>query len=193
MARRYHHGDLRQAVLTAAVEVLGESGPAAVNLRDLARRVGVSHAAPAHHFGDRAGLLTAVAAQGFDLLADALEELPPSPDLLEAGVAYVSFAVEHRAHFEVMFRADLLRGDDPDLRAARERGRQALDWAVAGFRDGSADPVVAGAAAWSLMHGFATLWLQRALPADLGDDVRTAARSVSELLVRGAHQPPPSG
>ncbi|MGV9299174.1 MULTISPECIES: TetR/AcrR family transcriptional regulator [Amycolatopsis] len=189
MARRYHHGDLRQAVLTAAVEVLGDSGPAAVNLRDLARRVGVSHAAPAHHFGDRSGLLTAVAAQGFDLLADTLEELPPSPDLLEAGVAYVSFAVEHRAHFEVMFRPELLRGDDPDLRAAQERSNQALDWAIAGFRDGSVDPVVAGAAAWSLVHGFATLWLQRALPADLGDDVAAAARAVAELLVRGANPP----
>ncbi|MET9260695.1 TetR/AcrR family transcriptional regulator [Amycolatopsis sp. NPDC004079] len=187
MARRYHHGDLRQAVLTAAVEVLGDSGPAAVNLRDLARRVGVSHAAPAHHFGDRSGLLTAVAAQGFDLLADTLEELPPSSDLLDAGVAYVSFAVEHRAHFEVMFRPELLRADDPDLRAAQERSNQALDWAIAGFRDGSVDPVVAGAAAWSLVHGFATLWLQRALPAAVGDDVEAAARAVAELLVRGAN------
>ncbi|WP_409181697.1 TetR/AcrR family transcriptional regulator [Amycolatopsis sp. VS8301801F10] len=193
MARRYHHGDLRQAVLTEAVAVLGESGPGAVNLRDLARRVGVSHAAPAHHFGDRAGLLTAVAAQGFDLLADALEELSPSADLLEAGVAYASFAVEHRAHFEVMFREDLLRADDPDLRAARERSSQALDWAVAGFRDGGVDPVAAGAAAWSLVHGFATLWLQRALPAGLGDDVRAAVRAVAGLLVRDAHPPPPSG
>ncbi|MFD2471725.1 TetR/AcrR family transcriptional regulator [Amycolatopsis silviterrae] len=192
MARRYHHGDLRRAVLAAAVEVLRESGPPAVNLRDLARRVGVSHAAPAHHFGDRTGLLTAVAAQGFDLLADALEELPPSADLLEAGVAYVSFAVERRAHFEVMFRPELLRPEDPDLRAAQRRSDQALDWAIAGFRDGSVDPVVAGAAAWSLVHGFATLWLQRALPADLGEDVEAATRAVAELLVRAAH-PPPSG
>ncbi|WP_406629833.1 TetR/AcrR family transcriptional regulator [Amycolatopsis sp. WGS_07] len=190
MARRYHHGDLRRAVLAAAVEVLRESGPPAVNLRDLARRVGVSHAAPAHHFGDRTGLLTAVAAQGFELLADALEELPPSADLLEAGVAYVSFAVERRAHFEVMFRPELLRTDDPDLRAARRRSDQALDWAIAGFRDGGADPVAAGAAARSLVHGFATLWLQHALPAELGEDVEAATRAVAELLVRGANQPP---
>ena len=60
--RPYHHGDLRQAVLTAAVAVLDESGPTQLSLRDLARRAGVSHAAPAHHFGDKAGLLTAIAA-----------------------------------------------------------------------------------------------------------------------------------
>ncbi len=70
--RPYHHGDLRQAVLDAAVAAITEAGPAAVSLRELARRAGVSHAAPAHHFGDKAGLLTALAAEGYDLLADAL-------------------------------------------------------------------------------------------------------------------------
>jgi AcrR family transcriptional regulator len=68
-ARPYHHGDLRRALLEAAVQAIAEVGPAAVSLRDLARRVGVSHAAPAHHFGDKAGLLTAVAADGFRRLA----------------------------------------------------------------------------------------------------------------------------
>src|SRR6266536_5182875 len=74
MAKRaYHHGDLRRALLVAAVEVIEESGPAALSLRDLARRAGVSHAAPQHHFGDKAGLLTAVAAEGYRRLATALE------------------------------------------------------------------------------------------------------------------------
>ena len=62
--RAYHHGDLRRALLAAALEAVGEVGPAALSLRDLARRAGVSHAAPAHHFGDKAGLLTALAARG---------------------------------------------------------------------------------------------------------------------------------
>ena len=70
--RPYHHGHLRQAILAAAIDALTESGPARLSLRELARRAGVSHAAPAHHFGDKAGLLTAVAAQGYTLLADAL-------------------------------------------------------------------------------------------------------------------------
>src|SRR6266702_4843210 len=72
--RPYHHGDLRRVLLQAAVEAILESGPATVSLRDLARRAGVSHAAPAYHFGDKAGLLTAVAADGFWRLADALRE-----------------------------------------------------------------------------------------------------------------------
>lgn len=127
--RAYHHGDLRRALLAAALEAVGEVGPAALSLRDLARRAGVSHAAPAHHFGDKAGLLTALAAQGFDLLAQTLTEA--DDDLLEAGVAYVDFAVTHRAYFEVMFRPELYRADDAELIAARGRAGAALRSGVA--------------------------------------------------------------
>src|SRR5215211_3555766 len=70
--RAYHHGNLRRALLDEAIAVIGEAGPGAVGLRDLARRVGVSHAAPAHHFGDKRGLLTAVATDGFRRLAATL-------------------------------------------------------------------------------------------------------------------------
>src|SRR6201998_4834037 len=66
--RPYHHGNLRPALLHAAVEVIGHAGPAAMSLREVARRAGVTHAAAAYHFGDKAGLLTAVAAQGSPLL-----------------------------------------------------------------------------------------------------------------------------
>jgi AcrR family transcriptional regulator len=71
---RYHHGDLRRALFDALGEAVLEVGPAAVSLRDLARRAGVSHAAPAHHFGGKRGLLTAFAAEGHRLLAQALRE-----------------------------------------------------------------------------------------------------------------------
>src|SRR5918996_3461075 len=125
--RRYHHGNLRQALLAAAVDAITDVGPAGVSLRDLARRAGVSHAAPAHHFGDKAGLLTAVAAQGYQLLADTLTAARQrSADFLEVGVAYVRFAVDHRAHFEVMFRPDLYHPDDPAGLAAREHACEAL-------------------------------------------------------------------
>ncbi|WP_418606964.1 TetR/AcrR family transcriptional regulator [Georgenia sp. SUBG003] len=125
--RPYHHGDLRRAVLDAAVATIPETGPAGLSMRDLARRAGVSHAAPAHHFGDKAGLLTAVAAEGYDLLARVLVDAQHrTGDFLELGVAYVRFAVEHRAHFEVMFRPDLYHPDDPELLAARERAGEAL-------------------------------------------------------------------
>ncbi|MEV4655331.1 TetR/AcrR family transcriptional regulator [Micromonospora sp. NPDC049301] len=180
--RAYHHGDLRRALLAAAVEAIEEVGPAALSLRDLARRAGVSHAAPAHHFGDKAGLLTALAAQGFDLLAQTLNGA--GGDLLAAGVAYVDFAVRHRAHFEVMFRPELYRADDAELVAARERSGAALRSGVGGLRsdDPGADPERDALAAWSIVHGFATLWLAGALPPRVGDDPREAARVVVSRL-----------
>jgi AcrR family transcriptional regulator len=185
--RPYHHGDLRQAVLTAAIAVLGESGPTQLSLRDLARRAGVSHAAPAHHFGDKAGLLTAVAAQGYQLLADTLTAARQrSADFLEVGVAYVRFAVDHRAHFEVMFRPDLYRPDDPEVATARQRAADALYGGVRSVAATGRGPDIplAGVAAWSLVHGFATLWLNHALPTTLGDDPETAARAVAAILFR---------
>lgn len=185
--RPYHHGDLRAAVLVAAVAVISESGPAGVSLRDLARRAGVSHAAPAHHFGDKAGLLTALAVEGFDLMAEALDAAHErSGRLLEVGVAYVRFAVDHRAHFEVMYRPDLYHADAPEVRAARQRASAAMASGVATMPDerSGTDPRVAGVAAWSIVHGFATLWLDGALPAELGDDPEAAARAVAGLLFR---------
>src|SRR5215218_3535844 len=126
-ARPYHHGDLRRALLQAALEAIAEVGPAAVSLRDLARRAGVSHAAPAHHFGDKAGLLTAVATDGFRRLAATLgEAYEATGSFLEVGVAYVRFAVTHRAHFEVMFRPELNHTDDPELVRARDAARALL-------------------------------------------------------------------
>jgi AcrR family transcriptional regulator len=184
-ARPYHHGDLRQAVLTAAVAAIGETGPSGISLRDLARRAGVSHAAPAHHFGDKAGVLTAVAVEGYDLLAVALTTAQRrTQDFLEMGVAYVRFAVDHRAHFEVMFRPDLYRADDTDVLAARERAGQALAQGIDSLPDPQAGPDarLAGLAAWSLVHGFATLWLTGALPPELGGDPETAARAVAGIL-----------
>ncbi|MEH1014088.1 TetR/AcrR family transcriptional regulator [Micromonospora sp. CPCC 206060] len=181
--KAYHHGDLRRALLASAVDAIAESGPAALSLRDLARRAGVSHAAPAHHFGDKAGLLTALAAQGFDLLAEELRQ--SGTDLLEAGVGYVRFAVRHRAHFEVMFAPGLYRRDLPEVTAARDRATAALREAIARNPDASAsDPQATRLATWSIVHGFATLWLSGALPAEVGTDPETAARNVIPLLFR---------
>ncbi|MFG3709889.1 TetR/AcrR family transcriptional regulator [Micromonospora sp. NPDC049460] len=180
--RGYHHGDLRRALLAAAVRVIEESGPGTLSLRDLARRAGVSHAAPAHHFGDKAGLLTALAAEGFDLLAEALGG---AADLLESGVAYVDFAVRHRAHFEVMFHPDLYRADADEVAAARRRAGDALYAGVAGLPQGrptAEDPQGDALAAWSIVHGFATLWLAGVLPERVGDDPRAAARDVIRRL-----------
>jgi AcrR family transcriptional regulator len=180
----YHHGDLRRALLAAAAEAIAEEGPAALSLRDLARRAGVSHAAPAHHFGDKRGLLTALAAEGFDRLSAALRETRAATgSFLELGVTYVRFATTHRAHFEVMWRPDLYRADDPALLAARDRSSAALYSGVADLPDGQAggDVRETGLAAWSLAHGFATLWLSGALP-DMPELPDEAARAVLRHL-----------
>ncbi len=175
----YHHGDLRRAVLDAAAAAITEHGSAGISLRDLARRAGVSHAGPVHHFGDKAGVLTALAAEGFGLLADALTATEErTRDFVELGVAYVRFAIEHRAHFEVMFRADLVREDDAALLAARDRASGLLTGGAASVSDDR----MAGVAAWSLMHGFANLWLTGALNTEHLEDPDTAARAIARLL-----------
>lgn len=171
----YHHGNLRQALLDAAVSAIEEEGVDRLSLRDLARRIGVSHAAPAHHFGDRTGLFTALATEGFGLLADALEAT--GGDYVEAGVAYVRFAAAERGRFEVMFRPELLRTDDAELRAAMDRAGAVLS---AGAAERPGDARVNGLAAWSVVHGFASLWNVGAIaPADGRD---TLARAVAGRL-----------
>jgi AcrR family transcriptional regulator len=176
----YHHGDLRRALLAAAVEAIEEGGAAAVSLRDLSRRSGVSHAAPQHHFGDKAGLLTALAVQGYELLTDALTQA--GPDLLDVGVAYVRFAAEHRAYFEVMFAPTLYHADADEVVAARELAAKALRAGLQSVSVHKRQSEAASLAAWSIVHGFATLWLAGALPPRVGDDAAAAARPVIQLL-----------
>ncbi|MFH8869642.1 TetR/AcrR family transcriptional regulator [Streptomyces griseus] len=180
--RTYHHGDLRRVILDAALDAIATNGPGALSLRDLARRAGVSHAAPAHHFKDRTGLLTAVAAEGYALFADALAG---APDLRERGVAYVRFAATHPAHFQVMFQPDLHRTDDPDLLAARARATEALRAGVAELPPAGRgeDDRLAGVAAWSLAHGFATLLVSGNLADAMeGRDPEEAFRSLADLI-----------
>ncbi|MEV0581734.1 TetR/AcrR family transcriptional regulator [Nonomuraea sp. NPDC050310] len=183
--RSYHHGNLRRAILEAAVEAIGESGTATWSLRELARRAGVSHAAPAHHFGDKAGLLTAIAAEGFELFADTLAEA--GADFLDVGVAYVRFAVAHRAHFEVMFRPELYDRAAPEVAAARDRAGQILARGARTLPTGGVQGRTTSLAAWSMAHGFAELWLSGALPAELGDDPAAAVRPVLQVLTGGLH------
>ena len=189
--RPYHHGDLRRALLRAAAEEIEREGTAALSLRALARAAGVSHAAPTHHFGDKRGLLTALAAQGHRLLAAQMREAAAEGGFLEAGVAYVRFAVTHPAHFTVMFRPDLLRRDDPELAAAGAQTREVLERGSAAASDGggstgggSADGPAA-LAAWSLVHGLATLHSTGNLSPGLGlADLEALSRSAAAQLFR---------
>ncbi|RII15044.1 transcriptional regulator BetI [Streptomyces sp. YIM 130001] len=184
--RPYHHGDLRRSILTAALEAIAAHGPAALSLRDLARRAGVSHAAPAHHFKDRTGLLTAIAAEGYALLA---ETLSAAGSLREAGVRYVRFAREQPAYFVVMFRPELLRTQDLELSTAQALAshslRSAVDSVPAEGR--GEDARLAGVAAWSLAHGFATLLMNHNLDDAVGEqDPENMFRALAEMLFRPA-------
>ncbi|MEU4422486.1 TetR/AcrR family transcriptional regulator [Actinoplanes sp. NPDC024001] len=166
-------------MLDAALQAIEESGPTGWSLRELARRAGVSHTAPAHHFGDKTGLLTAVAAEGFELFATALTAA--GDDFFEVGTAYVGFAVTHPAHFRVMFRPELYRPDDPAVSPARERAGQIL---AAGGRELSPGPGrdrTTTVAAWSMAHGFASLYLDGALADGAEIDPVAVARDILGL------------
>ena len=180
----YHHGNLRQALLDAAVHAIDDRGVAALTLRGLATASGVSHAAPAHHFGDKAGLLTALATEGFTRLGDALEAA--GGDFLETGLAYVRFARDDPARFEVMFQPALYHADDAALVAARARTSELLGASSRGVSgpDRPARNRERAFAGWCLVHGVASLVGSGAIVPE-GDVVDLARR-----LGRAAFAPP---
>lgn len=145
----YHHGDLRAALLDAAGRLLESEGPAALSLREAARRTGVSHNAPYRHFRDRDALLAALAAEGFDLLRAELEKRPEG----DKGLGYVEFALTHPQRFRLMCGG---LQDRQELRAAAREIHARLEQV---FESLGSDAPVAAAAAWSLVHGLANLIL----------------------------------
>lgn len=185
--RPYHHGDLERAAIDGAVEEVRTVGVAAVSMRRIARRAGVSHAALAYQFGDKRGIFTAVAREGFRLAAEIIGAATTGPDgFLRGGQAYVEFALTHRGYFEVMFRPYLYRGDDPDLVAAKNAAFAVLYGgaraSLTAYRpDGVSDADVNGLvlAGWSLSHGFATLALTGNLSEQFGTDTATLAAQMA--------------
>ena len=182
----YHHGDLRAVILAEAACLVAQHGADAVSLRQLAREAGVSHAAPAHHFTDRRGLFTALAAEGFRLLAQALTDARPR--FLDAALAYVRFAIGHPGYYAVMFDRSLVDPADPELRAAQAAAGAELSRGVATLQDPNAseDPAGAELAAWSLVHGFAMLWLNDAVPAHIADsDPMVTVERIATMMFDG--------
>jgi AcrR family transcriptional regulator len=193
--RGYHHGDLKVALVDAVEQVVRERGLGHVSLRAVARQVGVTHAASAHHFDNKAGLLTAFATQGYLQLAGAvlaaIDDAQPvdGPSILEAvGRGYVRFALDNPGRFEVMFRLDLLNAHDPEFIAASEGAYSLLVSTVArcqseGFLGGK-DPEVVAVSAWSMVHGLAALWISGRLGERIHEkDPDRLADRVSRLYV----------
>ena len=201
-------GGAREALLSAAREELAVAGPSAISLRAIARRAGVSHAAPKYHFGDRAGLLTALAVDGFRRLLTALEHAASTPSdtpddqLFALGLAYVDTGLADPALFELMFRPELLHSDDPDLCEAQQATFAVLASAVA-YADGAdgADPQAgsdtAGALpliSWAFVHGLVVLARDGALQAATatatgGNDTALLLRRLTGVFANRLRQP----
>ena len=166
----YHHGDLRAALIKAGEAVLSETGVDGFSLRAVAKRVGVSHSAPAHHFGDARGLLDALAIEGFRRFLGAMEarqaqeaSKDPRRQLLASGLGYLDFAVGSPALFRLMFAAERADGKSEELsQAARASFMHLADGVerlrrVSPFEDASAMADVM--AIWSAVHGFSELYI----------------------------------
>jgi AcrR family transcriptional regulator len=175
----YHHGDLHNALIQAGLAILTEEGAHALSLRAVARRVGVSHAAPYRHFADKDALLAAIAEQGFLSLAAAIREAArlvptdPTAQLADAGWAYVQFALQRPAQLRLMF-SGVIRTPQayPQLRLA---SAEAFSLLVGLLRAGQQAEVIRAGdsrqlalAAWALVHGVATLLIEQQIPPDIG-------------------------
>ncbi len=181
--RTYHHGDLPRTLLDTVEQLIGEVGVSGLSLRETARRAGVSHSAPAHHFGDLRGMLDAFALEGFAMLeramldgiarADAMSANDPVMYLREIGAAYLRFAIAHPAHYEVMFRDKQDDGDHGDFMTT-EQGKASANLfgplaVVVGqlVASGVIRPEngrYAASMLWGMVHGIASLWNDNVLP-----------------------------
>jgi AcrR family transcriptional regulator len=165
----YHHGDLRPALLEASLALIDQGGIGALSLREVARKAGVSHNAPYHHFKDRGSLLAALAEDGFAVLAREMAQAraaaPDARARLEAcGLAYVRFALKSPSRFKVMFRPELTAPSEEG--AVAQSSIPALDTLTAAIVEAQAagvappgDPRPLVLTCWSAVHGLASLWL----------------------------------
>jgi AcrR family transcriptional regulator len=169
--KSYHHGDLRRALIATGMEVLAESGPASLSLREIARRLGVSHNAPSRHFATRQALLAAIAIAGYEDLsartANAGERAQSTEEaMVRRGLAYVGFALERPALFRLMFSDQIDRKAYRDLDLTAQTSLLALMPQVSAAY-GERSLREATLAAWSMVHGLAQLLIDNQPPPEL--------------------------
>jgi AcrR family transcriptional regulator len=188
--RGYHHGNLKEALIRAALDLIAEKGPAGFTFADAARGAGVSPAAPYRHFRDRDELLANVALQGFERFAAMLATAwnDGRPDASQAfdnlGRAYLAFARTEPAYYSAMFEAGVPIADNPELLAASERAfgvlRAATETLIARIPAGKRPPALMMALhIWALSHGIASLFGR-------GDGARRALPMTPEELLEAA-------
>jgi AcrR family transcriptional regulator len=191
LARPYHHGDLREALIASATMLLEEQGLDNFTLRECARRAGVSHAAPAHHFATSGDLLAEVSARGFERFVASLDKAAsaaagtPAMKLKAMGRAYVAFALANPAVYGLMFRQVAVPLTSSHLKTAASAAWQQLCDAVAAVigPERKDETITKAAAVWALVHGTATLILDRKLPGPVSSQhaVDTADAILSSL------------
>jgi AcrR family transcriptional regulator len=184
--------DMRRRVLDASLALVAEHGVRAVSFREVARRAGVSHQAPYHHFGNTVGILQAIAQEGFAALTAAMASAAaaagrdPRKALTSAGIAYVTFARTHVGHFRVMFQRTLVELHDGE--APVPQGAQTYAMLVqlcaaahhAGHGRGLSVDAISHLA-WSTVHGLAMLLIERTLEVKAGDDEAVVAQVIGGL------------
>lgn len=204
--RKYHHGNLRASLLSAARELLREEGISGLSLRQVARRAKVSHNAPYHHFADKSALLAAVAAEGFEELAETIAQEQASRGgegawgkIIGVGAGYLRFAARQQALFQMMFRTEVTQPEQhPELRVAEQKAFGALlsaieALALAKLLPPGRSPLAAAAFAWSTVHGLATLHNQKVLAETPLGNIPEAkiAEETLRLVVLGILAPDP--
>ena len=179
----YHHGDLRAALLEAALEIITEHGPQKLTIREVARKACVSHTAPYRHFANKDDLIVAVVKQGFELMTQTMldkknaAEPDPISQFAASGTAYVDFALQHPAYYRVMYSGDLLTSTGQhtlqhtsaetfaelvsDVRTCQELGI---------IRTGN--PTLQALSLLCTIHGFVTMVIDNRVGSLLGDDYR---------------------
>lgn len=166
----YHHGNLRQALLEAALVILEKKGEAGLGLRDLARAVGVSAAAPYRHFDSRAALLEALAVTGFQRFSAAMEAVAasaPADPMAAMGKTYVLFALSNANLFRLMFSPQLKKDGRPGLRMAADAAFDTLRHVVG---DDMQKGRIKALAAWAKVHGLSILLLDGQIALRAGED-----------------------
>lgn len=192
----YHHGDLKNALIQAGIEILAEEGVGGLSLRKAARRAGVSHAAPYAHFADKQTLIAAIASDGHSKIHERLlAVLATHPDdplrqLIGAVWAYVQFGLEAPAHYKITFSGAIQdEHGHPEFVEISQRNTQVLKGIVercraAGILDaGGMDAELQAFSLWGLIHGPVSLWIQGQLPGSLMQRV-----GLEEMVIKTLRQ-----
>lgn len=179
----YHHGNLREALVEEALSLIEEEGVERLTLRAVARRVGVTHAAPYRHFADKTAMIGGVAEKGFRLLTDHLTrtlDAAPSPvaRLQALGRGYVTFALEHPAYFRLMFGPEAAdKSRDPRLDEAAKAAFALVPKTIAAAQEDGfvrpGDPLELAIGLWAVGHGVAVLLVDGAIPEGAETDPMT--------------------